>query len=258
MPMKAIGMLLGIPDEDQAEIRDRIDAGMKMDESGARVEGEQPAMGPLDGSGFADYIELRSENPSNDLMTELLNAEFQDETGTTRKLTRDEIVNYVGLLAAAGNETTTRLIGWTGKVLAENPEHRAELHADRSLIPNAIEELLRYESPSPVQARYVAADVAHHRQTAPAGSIMLAITASANRDARDFRSLTSSIFTARWTTTWPSATGSTSGSAPALARLEVALDEVLNRFPTWQVDWDNAVQGHTSTVRGWEKLPVLV
>ncbi len=107
------------------------------------------------GDVFADYIDWRAEHPSDDLMTELLRAEFEDETGEHRRLTRDEILGYVGLIAAAGNETTTRLIGWTGKVLAEHPDQRREVVADRSLVPNAIEELLRYEAPSPVQARYV-------------------------------------------------------------------------------------------------------
>ena len=100
---------------------------------------------------FADYIDWRAEHPSDDLMTELLNAEFEDVDGTVRTLTRVEILNYIGLLAGAGNETTTRLIGWTGKVLAEHPDQRQELVDDPSLIPNAIEELLRYEAPSPVQ-----------------------------------------------------------------------------------------------------------
>ncbi len=86
---------------------------------------------------------------------------------------------YVNLIAAAGNETTTRLIGWTGKVLAEHPDQRRQLVEDRSLVPNAIEELLRYESPSPVQARYVTRDVEHHGQPVPAGSAILLLTASA-------------------------------------------------------------------------------
>ncbi len=74
------------------------------------------------------------------------------------------------LLAGAGNETTTRLIGWTGKILAENPDQRRELVADPSLIPNAIEELLRYESPSPVQARVLSRDVEHYGTTIPEGT----------------------------------------------------------------------------------------
>jgi cytochrome P450 len=258
MPMKAIGMLLGIPAEDQAEIRDRIDESMRLDEDGNRREMDTPAGGALDGSGFGDYIDWRAEHPSDDLMTELLNAEFEDETDATRKLTREEVLNYVGLLAAAGNETTTRLIGWTGKVLAENPEQRAELVADRSLIPNAIEEMLRYESPSPVQARYVTEDVEHHGQTVPAGSVMLALTASANRDERRFPDPDRFDIHRKIDHHVAFGYGIHFCLGAALARLEgrVALDEVLNRFPTWEVDWDNAVQAHTSTVRGWEKLPV--
>ena len=119
-------------------------------------------------------------------MTELLNAEFVDETGTTRRLTREEILTYVTVIAGAGNETTTRLIGWAGKVLAEHPDQRRELVDDPALIPNAIEELLRFEPPAPHVARYVARDVEHYGQTVPEGSVMLFLVGSANRDDRRF------------------------------------------------------------------------
>ena len=103
-----------------------------------------------------------------------------------RTLTRDEILGYISLLAGAGNETTTRLIGWTGKLLAEHPDQRKELVDEPALIPNAIEELLRYEPPSPVQARYVTKDVEHYGQTVPAGASCLLLNGSANRDERQF------------------------------------------------------------------------
>src|SRR6516165_469151 len=101
MPMRTIGMLLGIPEQDQEAIRDRIDAGLRIDEGEmpdleARADIQQP------GSEFEEYIDWRSEHPSDDLMTELLHAEFEDVTGTTRRLSRDEVLSYVGLLAAAG------------------------------------------------------------------------------------------------------------------------------------------------------------
>src|SRR5207248_5996292 len=110
----------------------------------------------------------------------------EDENGDKQRLSRDEITVYVQLLAGAGNETTTRLIGWAGKVLAEHPDQLAEVSADHSLVPNAIEELLRYEAPSPVQARYVTKDVEHHGKQVPEGSIILLLTAAANRDERRF------------------------------------------------------------------------
>src|SRR5215472_12954900 len=100
------------------------------------------------GSLFADYVDWRAEHPSDDIMTELLNVEFTDDTGTQRKLTRTELLTYLEVVAGAGNETTNRLIGWTAKVLAEHPDQRAQLVKDRDLIPNAIEEVLRFEPPA--------------------------------------------------------------------------------------------------------------
>ncbi len=174
-------------------------------------------------------------------------------------MSRQEVLSYVNLIAAAGNETTTRLIGWTGKVLADHPDQRRQLAEDRNLVPNAIEELLRYESPSPVQARFVTRDVEHHGQSVPAGSAMLLLTASANRDERRFPDADRFDIHRKIDHHLAFGYGIHFCLGSALARLEgrIALDEVLKRFPTWDVDWENAVQARTSTVRGWEKLPVF-
>jgi len=251
-------MLLGIPEQDQEAIRDRNDDRLRL------TEGEMPDLeaqyaGAAPGSEFEEYIEWRAEHPSDDLMSELLQAEFDDETGTRRCLTRSEVLSYVNLLAAAGNETTTRLIGWTGKVLADHPDQRAELVADRGLVANAIEEVLRYEAPSPVQARYVTRDVEHYGQVVPEGSVILLLTASGNRDERKFPNGDGFDIHRRIDHHLAFGYGIHFCMGAALARLEgrIAIDEVLQRFPTWEIDWDNAVQARTSTVRGWERLPVL-
>jgi len=255
IPMRTIGMLLGIPEEDQQALRDQLDEGLRLE------DGVMPDVTARDSAStsYADYIDWRAQNPSDDLMTELLTAEFTDEHGTMRTLTRDEVLGYIGLLAGAGNETTTRLIGWAGKVLAEHPDQRAELARDPALVPNAIEELLRYESPSPVQARYVTRDVEHYGQQVREGSVLLLMTGAANRDERKFDD--PDRFDVHRTVQQHLAFGYgihfCLGSH--LARLEgrIALEEVLARFPTWEIDWDNAEQAHTSTVRGWESLPVV-
>ncbi|MGD0392373.1 MAG: cytochrome P450 [Acidimicrobiales bacterium] len=259
MPMRTIGMLLGIPEQDQEAIRDRIDDGLRLTESGMPDMDKAYTDGMTAGDGFAEYIDWRATHPSDDLMTELLNAEFEDETGTVRRLSREEVLGYVNLLAAAGNETTTRLIGWTGKVLADHPDQRAAVVEDRSLVPNAIEELLRYESPSPVQARYVTKDVEHHGRAVPAGSAMLLLTAAANRDERRFPEADRFDVHRKIDHHLAFGYGIHFCLGSALARLEgrIALDEVLQRFPTWEVDWENAVQARTSTVRGWQRLPVF-
>ena len=255
IPMRTIGMLLGVPETDQEAARDNADASLRT-EPGGQMNVDADNIGQSDF--FADYINWRVDHPSDDLMTDLLQAEFEDETGTTRRLTRDEVLMYVSVLSSAGNETTNRLIGWMGKVLAEHPDQRRQLVEDRSLVPNTIEELLRFESPTPHVARYVTRDVEIHGATVPAGSAMLCLSGSANRDDErypdadrfDIRREVGQHLTFGY--------GIHYCLGAALARLEgrVALDEVLSRFPEWDVDWDNARRAPTSTVRGWESLPV--
>ncbi len=183
MPMRVIGMLLGIPEADQETIRDRGDATLRTEAGKAmRISQDNFVTGEM----FGEYIDWRAEHPSDDIMTDLLTAEFEDETGTRRRLTRQEVLTYVQVVAGAGNETTTRLIGWTAKTLAEHPDQRRELAADHSLIPAAIEEILRYEPPAPHVGRYVAVDTEFHGQPVPAGSAILFLVGAANRDDRRF------------------------------------------------------------------------
>ena len=118
IPMRTIGMLLGVPESDQEEARDRANASLRTD-PGKPMEVSADNIGQADF--FSDYIDWRATHPSDDLMSELLFVEFEDEHGTTRKLTRDEVLMYVSVVSAAGNETTNRLIGWMGKVLARTP-----------------------------------------------------------------------------------------------------------------------------------------
>ncbi|MCK9900945.1 cytochrome [Parafrankia colletiae] len=256
IPMRTIGMLLGIPEEDQEGIRDIIDAGLTLEEDAPKPL-DQDVLARTEAM-FAEYLDWRARNPSDDLMTELLTAEFTDETGTTRRLTRTEVLVYVNMLAAAGNETTTRLIGWTGKVLAEHPDQLRQVAQDRSLVPDVIEEVLRFEAPSPIQARHVARDVEVHGQTVPEGSVMVLLNGSANRDERQFPDGDSFDIHRSFSRHLSFGRGLHFCLGAALARLEarVALDEVLRRWPHWEIDYDNAVQARTSTVRGWAKLPV--
>ena len=257
MPMRVISMLLGIPESDQESVRDHVDASLRTEEG----EPMQVSENAITGSIFADYVDWRADHPSDDIMTELLHVEFTDETGTVRRLRREELLTYLEVVAGAGNETTTRLIGWTAKVLADHPDQRAELVKDRSLIPNAIEEILRFESPAHHTARYVtAADVSVHGVTVPAGSVMLFLLASANRDDRRFPD--GDAFDIRRSEgrhlTFGNGIHLCMGAA--LARMEgrIALEELLTRFPEWDVDLENARLSPTSTVRGWETLPALV
>jgi cytochrome P450 len=251
MPLRVIGMLIGLPDEDLKAHQTRMNEG-------SRVEpGQQQTSHSLGGEAFEQYIDWRIANPSDDILTDLLNTEFVDGLGVTRKVTRGEVLVLINLLYGAGNETTNRLIGWTGRTLAKFPDQRRQIVEDRSLIPQAIEEILRFEPPGPSVARVTSTDVEFHGVTIPKDSPVLCLVAAANRDESKFKDgETFDIHRARV----PHLTfgyGFHACIGNALARIEgrIALDEVLNRFPEWDVDLDNASLSATVNVRGWESLP---
>lgn len=254
MPMRTIGYLLGIPEDGQQQIRDLNDKSITVAEGSTdvspKVFEEAIAM-------FAEYIEWRSTHPSDDLMTELLNAEVDEPDGTRRSLERTEVLAYTAMIAGAGNETTARLIGFMGQLLGEHPDQRQQLVMDPSLIPLAVEETLRYEPPSPVQARYVARDVELYGQTVAEGSYMLLLNGSANRDESKFSEPDRyDIHRQGGHLSFGQGLHFCLGSALARLEARIAFEEVLKRWTDWEVDYDNASRARTSSVRGWARLPV--
>ena len=257
MPMRTIGYLLGIPEERQVAIRQNTDDLLNLDH-GAPADVAADMLSRT-GSMLEEFIDWRYEHPSDDLMTDLVNAEIEVAGGQRRRLTRAEVLTYAGTVVGAGNETTTRLLGFAGQLLADHPDQRRALAADFSLIPNAVEEVLRYEAPSPVQARYVARDVELYGQTVQEGSVMLLINGSANRDERQYPDADKfDIRRKAAHLSFGHGIHFCLGAALARVQARVALEEVLTRWPDWEVDYQNARHAHTTSVRGWATLPVRV
>ena len=258
MPMRVIGMLLGIPESEQVTVRDANDASLRT-RAGSPMK-VLDANKIADGRIYADYVDWRAANPSDDLMTALLNVEFTDERGVHRKLNRTEVLHYTQVVAGAGNETTGRLIGWLAKVLAEHPAQRRQIVADRSLLARAVDETLRFEPTGPHVARHLAADFDYQGTTVPAGSAVLLLFGAANRDERRYRDPDTFDIHRDNISHLTFGKGLHYCLGANLARLEgtVALDELLNRWPEWDIDHDTARLAPTSTVRGWEHLRVVV
>jgi cytochrome P450 len=248
MPMRVIGMLLGIPEKDLQAVRAQVDEthyvepGKPKDMEGTNFVNES----------YDEYISWREKNPSDDLMTELLNVEFVDETGVKRKLDRPEILMFVTMIAAAGNETTNRH-------LADHPDQRRQIYENRALVPQAIEEILRYEPPGPCISRYVARDVELHGTKVPEGSVMIAIGAAASRDESKFGDGDVFNIHRERVPHMSFGFGFHNCLGNALARVEgrVALDELLTRFPEWEVDREKAFLSPSSTTRGYKSLPAF-
>lgn len=253
IPMRTIGYLLGIPEQGQQLIRDTTNNAIDLKEGQFAVADNAFEESYLL---FSDYIDWRAAHPSDDLMTQLLNAEVEDADGM-RKLTRTEVLTYTSMVAGAGNETTTRLIGFACQLLADHPDQRRELAADLGLIPGAIEEILRFEAPSPVQARYVAHDTECLGEPISEGSTMLLLNGSANRDEKQFPNGEQfDIHRKGGHLSFGQGLHFCLGSALARMQARVALEELLTRWPEWDVDYSMAAKAHTASVRGWATLPI--
>ena len=203
-------------------------------------------------------IDERRREPKDDLISVLVHSDLEDDDGTTRKLTDGEIFSFVTLLSIAGTETVARLLSWSAVLLARNPDQRKILVDDPTVIPNGIEEMLRYEAPSPVNARWVTRELEYYGQVVPKDSKMILLNGSADRDERHFEN--PDVFDVHRKIDRHVAFGYGTHFCvgAALARLEsrIAIEETLKRFPTWDIDDTELEWVHTSTVRGFAKVPI--
>jgi cytochrome P450 len=258
LPVMVIGSLLGVPVEDQDEIREwtdqllhrdpgEIDSQERLDRVNAQLFGF-----------FARYIEERRSSPRDDMMTDLVQAEIELENGSKRKMSDIEILAFIGLLSGAGNETVARLAGWAGALLARYPEERRKLVEDPRRIPNAVEELLRYEAPSPVQGRRTTREIECHGERLPVGAKVLLLTGSAGRDERQYEDPDRFDVDRPIDRHVSLGYGAHFCLGASLARMEgrIILEETLARFPEWEGEASGTEMVHTSTVRGYAKLPI--
>ena len=257
MPMRVIGLLLGMPEESLKAAQRLVEESMRAPEPG---KPRQNSGNSFAGAAYEEYVDWRFKNPSEDLISELFSIEYKDVEGETKKITRSEVLTLINLVFAAGNETTNRLIGWTGKLLSEHPDQRRAINKDRTLIPQAIEEVLRYESPGPYIGRVTTREVEFHGVKVPAGSPLLSIVAAANRDESKFSNGEAFDIHRERHAHLTFGYGFHNCIGNALARVEgrLALEEVLNRIPDWEVDASNAKMSATTAVRGWDTLPAFI
>jgi cytochrome P450 len=257
LPVMVISALLGAPEEDEEQLRDWTDSMLHID------PGEMMGAQAVDiRQAVHDYwqaiIDDRRRSPRDDIMSELLTAELDDD-GSVRYLTDDEVHAFMGLISGAGNETVARFLGWSAIGLDRYPDQRRKLVDTPALIPNAVEEILRWEAPSPIQGRWVTSPVTVQDTLLSEGTKVALLTGAANRDERMFDDPDAIDVERVIPRHVAFGYGIHFCLGAALARLEgrIALEETFKRFPTWGVDTDRCEMVHTSTVRGYAKVPIL-
>ncbi|MFZ0664644.1 MAG: cytochrome P450, partial [Acidimicrobiales bacterium] len=260
VPSRVISSLVGVPPEDQEEQRRNVD-GMFHIEPGVGMSNHKSAESALALIEYLSHLmESRTAVPQGDLMSDLVSAELVGDDGTVRRLNADECIEFAILLYTAGTETVAKMLGNAAVLLAEHHDQRKELVANPEMLPNAVEEILRYEPPSPVNGRWTTKPVTLHGVTIPAQSRILLLTGSAGRDERAY--VNADAFDVHRTDGQHLSFGYGIHFCigAALARMEgrIALEETFSLFPEWEVKKDEVVRAHTSTVRGYSSVPVTL
>lgn len=261
LPSLVISSMLGVPESERELVRLKIDEIFHIDPQAGMMNETSINARLWMASYIIEAMNERRKQPKDDLFTALTEAELTEADGTVRKLKENEAADFGGLLVSAGTETVARLLGWAAVTLPLYPDQRRLMAEDPGVVPDAVEELLRFEAPSPVQGRWTMRDVELHGTVIPAESKVLLLTGSAGRDERQYGPDAGQFNLLRQTKQHVSlGIGSHYCLGAALARLEgrIALEETIRRFPVWEADMMNAVQAHTSTVRGWSSVPITL
>jgi hypothetical protein len=259
--MDVISALLGIPEEDRDAYRHGIDQGLSRDPDVGLDERRIATIGDAQDY-MARLIAERRKNPREDLVTVLAQAEFEDALGVRRPLSDDETKAFVTLLAAAGAETTAKLLGNAIYLLWKHPDQRQACWNDLAKLTDAVEETFRsrYEAPSQFQGRVAMRDTTWHGVTIPEGARVALVTGSACRDEREYalpdrfdiaRKPAREIYFGH---------GHHVCIGKSLARLEtrIALEEVAARFPSYEVDESGITRTYQAHVKGYVNLPISI
>jgi cytochrome P450 len=261
-PVEVIAQMLGVPEEYRQKVREWVDTSLHREpgqietsEAGMQAIAESMAF-------YYNLIQERRAEPQDDMFSRLIAAEIEREDGDKTRLDDFEIAGFAALLGGAGAETVTKLVGNAAVTFARNPEQWQKLLNDRSKIPAAVEELLRYEPPVHYNVRRSMREVHLHGATIPEGKPVFLLGASAHRDPSAFTDADTFDIDRDRTEAQNLGFGYGVHSClgAALARMEsaIALERLLDFMPRYEVAWDDCQRVAMQNVAGWSHVPVRV
>jgi cytochrome P450 len=260
-PVEIISRMLGVPPEDRQKIRVWLDLLLHREVGSHTASREGVEAGTAMATFYWELIQRRRARPEADMISDLIRAEVaREEDGSPTALDDAEIAGFLTLLGGAGAETVTKLVANAVVAFADHPDQWARLREDRSRIPAAVEEILRYEAPSQYNVRRAMKEMRLHGVTIPEGAAVLMLVGSANRDERAFPDAD------RFDIERPAGRAQNIGFGygvhsclgAALARLEsrVALELLLDVIPEYDVDRSRLRRVAMTNVAGYSSVPV--
>jgi cytochrome P450 len=259
LPLTVISELIGIPQELREEVHAISDRINQPTEIGEVPHDTHLAAAELHAL-LLGLVQERRRNPGDDVISLLMRTDVEDEDGKTRTLDDEELAFRMLELAFAGHETVAKLIPNGVVALAWYPDQRRDLVADPSLMPNAIEEMLRWDPPSHLQGRWTSRDVEVGTVTIPADQRVVLLTAAATHDERKFEQPELFDIHRHIERHVSFGIGAHLCLGAAVARLEtrVAFEELLKRFPDYGIADSGIERAYSGGVRGLRHLPIVV
>ncbi|MDW3219720.1 MAG: cytochrome P450 [Acidimicrobiales bacterium] len=253
-PMDVISAVLGVPEEFREGLRRDSDKIMIRNDGVLEIP-PAAAEGMLGLVGyFMEDLPRRKAGEGSGLLNDLVGFEVDG-----RSLTDEELLGFCVLFIIAGHETTTKMVANVLEILSRHPEQRAEVTADPALVPDVIEEVLRFHNSTQYMHRTLTRDHEMHGRQMRAGDSVLLLIGAANHDEREFGPTAEEFDIHRKAERHLAfGYGAHFCLGAALARMEgkVAVEEILRRIPDFAVDHDAKVRFHSSNVTGWRSLPI--
>jgi len=261
-PVEVITTMAGVPPEYRQQVRHWIDTSLHREPG--QIELSEAGMQANIDTAMYYYglVQERRAEPQDDMISRLIAAEIPSDDGTVRRLDDVEICGFATLLGGAGAETVTKLVGSAAVLFARNPDQWQKLQEDRSKIPGAIEELLRYEGPVQYNVRWTLKEAHVAGGTIPPGKPVFLMKAAANRDPDAFTD--ADTFDIERDHTGAQHLGLGYGIhsclGAALARMEsrIAIEKLLDFMPRYEVNWEGCKRVTMQNVAGWLNVPVKV
>jgi cytochrome P450 len=259
-PVEVISAMLGVPEGDRQQVRVWVDTFLHREKGNPNTTRAGMEASLSMAGFFLDLAGEKRKNPDGLLISKLIEAVVTDDEGTEQHLSDDDVAAFSVLIAGAGSETVTKLIGNAVVLFDQHPDQWDLVRADAAAIPAAVEEILRMHPPSQYQGRFALEEVAFDGGTIPAGSPVLLLTGAATRDPREYDAPDDFDVTRGGHTTVAFGYGAHSCLGAWLARLEsrLALEGIRDRWPRLSVDLDGLRRVIMSNVAGYSLVPVAV
>ena len=258
-PVEIISRMLGVPEPDRQRIRHWLDDMLHREPGqvdptprGARAGLETVVY-------FLDLVADKRRHPGDEMISRLIEVEVDRGDGVPTRLDDEEIAGFATLLGGAGAETVTKLVANAVVLFARNPGQWQKVLDDRTRIPDAVEEVLRFWPPSQYQGRYSVRESRYSGVTIPAGHPTILVTGSATRDERFYDRADTFDIDRPPSLALGFGYGIHSCLGAALARMEsrIAIEELARQWPSYEVDEDGCRRVHMSNVAGYARVPLL-